>query len=81
MDRFLKRSNPSSSTDVLSSAKKGKSASSNQGNIIAVKRAAEYAPSTFYCDAGRMFCKSCNVLVDHVRKSVVETHVGSKVCF
>ena len=80
MDRFLKRSNPSSSTDVLPPAKKRKSASSKQGNISAKMRAAEYALNTFYCDAGRMFCKSCNVLVDHVRKSVVEMHVSSKVC-
>ena len=84
MDRFLKRSNPSSSTDVLPPAKKRMSAASKHGNISTKMHAAEYAPTTFiglYCDAGRMFCKCCNVLVDHVRKSVVETHVSSKACF
>ena len=81
MDRFLKRSNPSSSTDVLPPAKKRKSAASKQGNISAKMHADEYAHTTLYCDDSRMFCKYCNVLVDHVRKSVVETHVSSKACF
>ena len=65
MDRFLKRSNPSSSTDVLPPAKKRMSAASKHGNISTKMHAAEYAPTTFiglYCDAGRMFCKCCNVL-------------------
>ena len=31
----------------------------------------------FYCNCGSiMFCKSCNVFVDHVCNSVVETRVG-----
>ena len=44
-------------------------------NITANDRARNYPESTFHVDDGQLFCSSCNVVVDHLRKFVVDKHL------
>ena len=44
-------------------------------NIDANKRARKYPKGTFHVNDDLVFCSSCNVVVDHVRKSVVNKHL------
>ena len=48
---------------------KKRSAASKQGNVSASVRIAEFGKATFYADNGKLFCRPCNVVVDHVRKN------------
>ena len=77
MDRFLKRATPSSSPAAAPSAKRPATAA-KQGCKTAAQRAFEFGKTTFYADGGKLFCRSCNVVVDHFRKDTVEKHVKSK---
>ena len=77
MDRFVTRVSPAICSPPL--AKKHKSA--KQGDLTAKQRSLQYVGSVFYSDGGRMFCRSCNMVVDHTRKSVVDAHIKSKVRF
>ena len=45
-------------------------------NITARDRANQY-PGVFHVDNGLLFCSTCNVVVDHVRKCVLEKHLES----
>ena len=83
MDRFLKRPAPSSSganSSPSSSplAKKPK-VSDKQGNVSASFRAKEFG-SDFYDSGGELFCRPCNMVIDHFRKCVIKKHIDSKVC-
>ena len=77
MDRFLKRP-CSSNLSSHSPAAKKPMVSSKQGSVSAAIRVAEFGRDKFYVDAGRLFCKYCNVVVDHV-KNTVDRHLKSKV--
>jgi hypothetical protein len=46
-------------------------------NINAKDRARQYPYGIFHVDNGLMFCSSCNVVVDHLRKFVIERHLES----
>ena len=71
---FLKRSAPGDTSPSL--AKKPKS-DTKQGDISAAFRTLEF--KAYFYDSGRkMFCKSCNVVMDHIRKFVVKQHLDSK---
>ena len=74
MDRFLKW--PALGDKSQSHTKKPKS-DAKQGNISAAFRVQEFK-AYFYDSVGKMFCKSCNVVVDHTRKFVVKQHLDSK---
>ena len=39
-------------------------------------RAAQY-PGVFHADNGLLFCSSCNVVLDHLRKSILDKHLDS----
>ncbi|CAH3024501.1 unnamed protein product, partial [Porites evermanni] len=43
--------------------------------ITANDRARNYPEGTFHADDGRLFCSLCNVVVDHLRKFVVDKHL------
>ena len=79
MDRFLnsnanKRSR-SDSDEVTPASKKPR----KQGNVPASVRVAELGKKLFYEDSGKLFCRPCNLVVDHYRKYTVAKHLKSKV--
>ena len=41
-------------------------------NLTAKDRAVKYPEDTFHVDDGLLFCSSCNVVIDHLRKCVVD---------
>ena len=41
-------------------------------NLTAKDRAVKYPKDTFHVDDGLLFCSSCNVVIDHLRKCVVD---------
>jgi len=40
-------------------------------------RAKQYKSGEFYEDGGRLFCRVCNVVITHQRKSTVDDHLKS----
>jgi len=44
-------------------------------NITANDRARNYPEGTFHVDDGRLFCSSCNLVVDHLQKFVVDKYL------
>lgn len=51
---------------------------SHAANISAKERAQETEfKNVFYEDGGKLFCKSCNVVVEHTRRSTIQNHVKS----
>lgn len=47
-------------------------------NISAADRAKQYKSSDVYEDGGRLFCRMCNVVLNHIRKSVIDDHFKSQ---
>ncbi|KAK6484065.1 CGG triplet repeat-binding protein 1 [Huso huso] len=47
---------------------------SNLGNKTAADRAREY-PRDLYEDEGKQFCRPCNVVIAHQRKSTIDDHL------
>ena len=45
-------------------------------NKSAKDRAAQY-PGVFHADNGLLFCSTCNIVLDHSRKSVLDKHLES----
>ena len=77
MDRFVIRSaSPVTVTD--SPPSKRAKPNPKQGKVSAKQRAASH-PRFFYCSGSTLFCRPCNVAVDHVRKSTIDDHLASKV--
>lgn len=58
-----------------SASSKPKTRSHLPVNITANDRARNYPEGTFHMDDGGLFCSSCNVVVDHLRKFVVDKHL------
>ena len=46
-------------------------------NITASERARQYQRGTFHASENLLFCSMCNVVVDHLRKYVVDRHLQS----
>ena len=71
MDRFVKRSLPDHIRPATtpSLAKKPKP-SDKQGILSATLRTQEFGVN-FYESGSKLFCRPCNVVVDHSRKSVI----------
>lgn len=51
--------------------------SAHEGNVPPEKRARQYS-EVFYADGGKLFCKVCNVVVNHIRKSTCDNHITSR---
>ena len=47
-----------------------------QGDVSTSFRGQEFGAS-FYESSGKLFCRPCNVVVEHHRKSVVKAHTNS----
>ena len=75
MDRFLKRVAPPTSTNVSTHPCKKYKPASKQGDISAAARSRDYEKGTFTVDNGRLYCRTCNVLVEHTRKTTVDRHL------
>lgn len=67
MDTFLKK-------PVKSASSGGRG---HLGTVTAAERAKQYKSGEFYEDGGRLFCRTCNVVVTHQRKSTVDDHLQS----
>ena len=76
MDRFLKRMEHRVSP--VFPAPKMSNVSSKRGVVSASIRAQEFGVY-FYESGGKLFCKSCNLVIDHHRKFVIKRHINSKV--
>ena len=42
-------------------------------------RVAEFGTKRFYADDGKLFCRFCNLILDHYWKDTVTKHMNSKV--
>ena len=60
MDKFLSKTTRPSVT-------------SRQGHLTAKDRAREY-PTILYEDGGLLFCRPCNITINHVRSSTIKDH-------
>ena len=49
------------------------------GNVSALVRVAEFGADKFFADNGKLFCRSCNIVIEHTRKNTVERHLKGKV--
>ena len=47
-------------------------------NISANNRARKYPKGTFHADNDLLFCSSCNIVVDHLRKCVADKHLEAE---
>ena len=47
-------------------------------NILAKDRARKYPKGTFHVDDGLLFYSSCNIVVEHLRKFVVDKHLEAE---
>ena len=85
MDRFLLKrphaNSISSSADLTVSQPPSKrpSPASKQGKVTAAVRVAEFGNDKFYADSGKLFCRACNVVIEHTRENTVERHLTRKV--
>ena len=48
----------------------------HEGNVSPQERARQYQ-GIYYADGKKLFCRVCNVVVNHVRKSVCDNHIKS----
>ena len=82
MDRFLisnaNKRFRSDCNEATPTSKKPRSCS-KQGNVTASVRVAQFGKKLFYEDSGKLFCRPCNLVVDHYRKDTVAKHLKSKV--
>uniref|UniRef100_H3A8Z0 Uncharacterized protein n=1 Tax=Latimeria chalumnae TaxID=7897 RepID=H3A8Z0_LATCH len=54
-------------------------ASKKAKNVSAADRAKQYPPGVLHSDGAKLFCTSCNITVDHYRKSSVDWHLDSSI--
>ena len=69
MDKFLVK------TAEISNTKKKKAHLPTK--ITAEEHQKDYPKGTFHAQQNKLFCSSCNVVLDHLRKSVLNLHLES----
>jgi len=57
--------------------KKPERSKDHSANVSATDRAKQYKKSEVFEDGGKLFCRSCNVVLNHQRKSTVDNHFKS----
>ena len=67
MDKFVVK--------TVAAPSKEKTRSHLPVNLTVKDRAVKYPEGTFHVDDGLLFCSSCNVVIDHLRKCVVDKHL------
>ena len=60
---------------ILPGYNSGESVAGKQRNVSAAVRVAEFGKDIFFVDDGKLFCRACNEVVDHIRKNTVERHL------
>jgi len=60
---------------IPSASSKAKTRSHLAVNITANDSARKYPPGTFHVEDGMLFCSSCKMVINHVRKFVVDKHL------
>ena len=78
MDRFLSKRSPNANV-VCQPPSKKPSPAAKQGKVSALVRLAEFGRDKFYADGDKLFCRACNVVIEHTRKNTVERHLKRKV--
>jgi len=80
MDRFLsKRPRSASESRATQPPSKRPTPAAKQGKVSALVRVAEFGRDKFFADNGKLFCRACNVVIEHTRKNTVERHLQGKV--
>ena len=70
MDRFLSKRPPNANV-VSQPPSKKPSPAAKQGKVSALVRVAEFGRDKFYADGDKLFCRACNVVIEHTRKNTV----------
>ena len=78
MDRFLSK-RPLDANVVCQPSSKKPSPAAKQGKVSALVGVAEFGRDKFYADGGKLFCRACNVVIEHTRKNTVERHLTRNV--
>lgn len=79
MERYFSKKSAEEPSPLQPAAKRKKpTAASKQGDVSASTRAAQYLNGTFYAENDHMYCRTCNMVVEHVRKTTVDRHLTSK---
>ena len=78
MDRFLSQRTTLEQRASQPPCKKPKPAA-KQGKVSALVRVAEFGADKFFADNVKLFCRSCNIVIEHTRKNTVERHLKGKV--
>ena len=73
MVRFLSKRPPDANV-VCQPPSKKPSPDAKQGKVSALVRVAEFGRDKFYADGGKLFCRTCNVVIEHTRKNTMERH-------
>ena len=68
-----------SSNSVWSPCNKKSSVSAKQGNATANVRVEEFGRDLFHGEGGKLFCRPCNLVVDHYWKHTITKHLANKV--
>jgi hypothetical protein len=77
MDRILKSPTSSEPSSPVSSPCKKPMLNAKQEDVSASFRGQELG-ANFYESGGKLFCRPCNVVVEHHLKSVVKSHTNSQ---
>ena len=80
MEKFYSKATPPSQPPPQkpSAKRKKPNAAAKQGHVTASSRASQYVQGTFYSENGLLYCRTCNEVVEHARKTTVNRHLDGK---
>ena len=77
MDRFLKRP---ADTVLHHPLPKKPSTASKQGRVTDAVRVTEYGSSEFNAEKGKLFCRPCNMILDHIMLGSMKAEKENNRC-